>query len=209
MKILILGNGTVNPNQRTNDSIKNISYAICCDGGLKHAERLNIKPDLIVGDFDSCPPGVLEKYKDTKIKKYNPIKDATDLELALLEAVNLNPSEIIIMGGMGTRFDHTLTNAHLLKIPLDRSINACLVNENNIIRLIDKPISLSGKEGDILSLIPLTTAVKGVTTENLFYPLKNAELKIGSSFGVSNVFTSSIAKVCIKEGLLFVIQAWD
>ncbi len=209
MKILMLGNGTVNINDRIQVFLKDVSYVICCDGGLKHAEKLNIKPDLIMGDFDSCPGDLLEKYKDTQIKKYNPIKDATDIELALYEAVNLKPTEIIIMGGMGTRFDHTLTNAHLLKIPLERSVKACVVNENNIIRLTDKPISLPGSKGDILSLIPLTTTVSGVTTEGLFYPLKDAVLEVGSSFGVSNVFTGNEAKVYVSDGLLFVIQTWD
>ena len=36
-------------------------YFIFCDGGLSHAESLCIKPNLIVGDFDSCDSDVLSK----------------------------------------------------------------------------------------------------------------------------------------------------
>lgn len=184
---------------------------ICCDGGIRHAKALKLKPDYILGDFDSAENELLNYYKqqDINIKSFPPKKNYTDMELAVEFALELKADHIIIFGGVGSRFDHTLTNAHILKRALDKDVDAVLIDNNNSIRLINKYIQIKGKKGNIVSLIPLSTTVEGVTTKNLEYPLFDYNMKIGSSLGVSNVMLNDTAYVNIKSGYLFVIMSKD
>ena len=60
-----------------------------------------------------------------------------------------------------------------------------------------------------VSLISLSPEVRGLTTEGLFYPLKDYTLKRGSSLGISNEFVSETAVVSFDKGLLMVILSRD
>lgn len=209
MDAILIGNGEIKDYKMLESYIKKSNtIVICCDGGLKHTYKLDMKPDYIIGDFDSAPSKLLRYYKkfDIPMKVFPEKKDKTDMELGLEFALDLKPKEIFIFGGIGSRFDHTLANANILKIALECGVKASLINEVHIINLINKKFSIVGNKGDLLSLIPLTQEVSGVTTFGLEYPLDNAVIKIGSSIGISNVFISNEVNIIIKEGLLLVIQ---
>lgn len=212
MKFVIIGNGDIKNYNLLKKylALDNISI-ICCDGGLRHVFNLNIIPNYAIGDFDSAPIDIINYYKEKKILflKFPTKKDKTDMEIALDFAIEKQANEVFIFGGIGSRFDHTLANAHILVLALKKGITASLINENNIIRIIDREININGKKGDLISLIPLTTEVEGVTTNNLEYELNNYTLKIGSSMGVSNVFREDNIYIKINKGLLFVIQSID
>lgn len=185
---------------------------ICCDGGIAHAKALGITPRYIVGDFDSADPVLLEEYRNQgiDIKTYPTHKDETDMELGMDLAIELGATDLVIFGGIGSRFDHTLANAHLLLRLLKKGIRGRLVNENNCVELIDKSLTVTGKKGDIVSTIPLSMEVKGITLEGFAYPLTNKTLAIDDDIvAVSNVMLGETAKITITEGYLFVIQARD
>ena len=58
---------------------------IAADKGLAFFEKSEILPTQIVGDFDSMGESLLPKYESlgVEIRKYNPVKDATDTEIAV------------------------------------------------------------------------------------------------------------------------------
>lgn len=212
MKAVIIGNGDINDYSLLKEYIMIYdSIVICCDGGLRHAFKANIIPDYIMGDFDSASEELIQYYKKQNIvfKSFPKKKDKTDMEIGIDFAIEKEVEEIFVFGGMGSRFDHTLANAHILLLANRNGINAKLINENNIISVVDEEIHINGKKGDLISLIPLTTEVKGITTFNLEYELINADIKIGTSIGISNVFQRDEIIIKIKEGLLFVIQSKD
>ena len=64
---------------------------ICCDSGLRHAKALGIRPDYIVGDFDSVSPEVWDYYKGQGIpvRQFPARKNETDMELGVLLALEL------------------------------------------------------------------------------------------------------------------------
>lgn len=67
--------------------------------------------DYIVGDFDSLPGEILERYRqegEIPIRTYNPVKDATDTKIALDKALEEGSTEIWILGATGTRIDHVV-----------------------------------------------------------------------------------------------------
>lgn len=211
MRIIIFGNGEINDYQFIKSQINCDDYIICCDGGVRHSFELCIAPNLILGDLDSADPKILAYYEklNVPIEKYPAEKNFTDMELSIRKAVSLGASEINVFGAIGNRLDHTLGNAHALLYALKHRIIAFLIDENNKICIIDSKISLKGKKGDIVSLIPLTTSVTGVKTDGLYYPLNFETLEIGTSRGISNIFVSNEAEISIESGYLFVIQTKD
>lgn len=208
MRFIIFGNGEIDNYSFAMEYLKGKNIIIACDGGVSHVKKLHIYPDYIIGDFDSAAPEIMEEYaaENISIIPYPVEKDYTDMELCINFAIENKATEIIIFGGIGSRLDHTLANIDLLSIPLKNGIKTSLISENSSVYLIDDKISINGKKGDLISLIPFKDDVTGVTTKNLYYPLSDETLFIGSSRGVSNVFNESKIEVSIKSGKLLLIK---
>lgn len=211
MRAVIFGNAEITNYNYIKEFILSSDVIICCDGGVRHCIELCLNPHFIIGDFDSANKEDLDFYKSQNVEFITfPVeKDFTDMELCIDFVSKRKEKELLIFGAIGSRFDHSLANAHILKLALDNNIKAKIINENNIIQLINNEIILSGNENDTVSLIPLTTKVTGITTYGLYYPLSDETLYVYNSRGVSNKMTNTSCKVIIKEGLLFVIQAFD
>ncbi len=209
-RILIITGGMVEDSFLSELLSKN-QYAkiIAADHGLTAADRLNLRLDFIVGDFDSVPEEILTKYreKSTPIETFPTEKDKTDTELALMH----NPSVIDIVGATGTRLDHVLANLHLLLLPLQLDISACILDSKNRIYLKKHSFSISeyAQHGDYVSLLPFTEKVSGLTLNGFKYPLDHVTLVAGSSLGISNVIKDETAEVVFTDGILLVIEARD
>ena len=211
-KTIIISGGNINKDFLKNEILKgNYKNIIAVDKGLEILDECKIKPNYIIGDFDSLNEDILKKYVDVeniKIIKLNPEKDYTDTHMALKLAIELESKEITIIGAIGTRIDHTLANVHILKEPLEKQIKCNILNENNNITLINKTSAIQ-KKYPYISLIPLTTIVEGVTLKGFKYTLNNATMKVGESIGVSNEQIDDDGIIEIKEGILIVIQSKD
>ncbi len=214
IKTLIVSGGEIKDNC-FKDVYKNnkFNYIIASDKGLEALDKYKIKPNYIIGDFDSINKQILNKYyndKDVIIKELNPEKDYSDTHMALKLAIKLKSTEIIIVGATGTRIDHVFANVHVLKEALDKKIECKIVNDKNEIQLINKMTELKKDEKyKYISLIPLTTKVEGITLKGFKYPLKNATLEIGHSIGVSNEQIENIALIDVKIGILILIKSKD
>ncbi|NLG89614.1 MAG: thiamine diphosphokinase [Clostridiaceae bacterium] len=211
MNVLIIGNGSFEPGSVFIETVELSDLVVCADGGARHLYALGIKPDVLVGDFDSIPRDILEEYKKANVEiiKYPVRKDMTDVELAIECAVSRGASRIFIFGAFGTRIDHTLSNLHLLHRLLDSGIEGVLFDEKNAVYLIDDQIKIKRRENHKLSLLPAAPVVEGIYTEGLAYPLKDAVMKVGTTLGISNEFTSDEASVSIRKGRLFIIVSRD
>lgn len=179
-------------------------YIIAVDGGYDHLILMGVTPDVLIGDFDS-----IKILPDIKSVKYPKEKDFADSAIAVDTAIDLGYKDLLMLGFIGTRFDHTLANVYLLKHINERGAKGLIKNEKNEICIIDKEIEINGEIGEKLSLIPLSDVVTGISTIGLYYPLSNADMHIGVSIGVSNVLTQKKAKISIKSGLLLCIKSID
>lgn len=186
---------------------------IAVDSGLSYANELNLEVDYIVGDFDSVDNQTIKEYKNTqsKILEYNPMKDATDTELALELSIDLKAKEVTILGATGSRIDHTLANIYLLYRLLQKKIKAQIVDEWNKVYLIEEDTTLHKDmlHGPFLSLIPYMDAVKGVYLTGFKYPLIDHTMYPYSSLGISNEIIDNTAKITLQSGILIVIEAKD
>lgn len=199
--------------------IKEDMVIIVADRGLIVADKLNIKPSIIVGDFDSVDNDILLKYKkggefySDKIifHKFKSEKDLTDTHIAINYAIDQNPEKVLIFGATGTRLDHTIANINILNLFLEKNIKAQIIDNNNKIYLINRYTVIKKDKlyGNYISLLPLTTNVLNVTLRGFKYNLTNRKLTIGDSIGISNEILQEEAYIQLSDGILIVIEAKD
>ncbi|MDO4530583.1 MAG: thiamine diphosphokinase [Bacillota bacterium] len=212
MKAIIFAGAKISDYGFCKDYMTGADTVICCDGGMHHAKALGIDPDYIVGDFDSAAPEVLAYYREKQIpvRQFPERKNETDMELGILLALELGAKELVLFGGIGDRFDHTLANAHYLLSLLKKGIRARLVDEKNCVEVIDRHLTIEGKKGELVSTLPLSMEVTGITLTGFSYPLTDATLTLdGDYIAVSNVLEEETATIEIKSGYLFVIRSRD
>lgn len=210
-KTLIISGGDINL-EILKKILSNEFNIIAVDRGLQALYSVGIKPNYIIGDFDSVDKEILDSYKsnDLKVMKLNPEKDYSDTHMALKLAIELKSEEVYIVGALGKRIDHALANIHILKEALDKNVKCKILDENNEIQLVNTYIELKNDENyKYISLIPLTTEVTGVTLTGLKYPLENAILNIGHSIGISNEQILDTATINLKKGILILIKSKD
>ena len=187
---------------------------IAADSGMNFLHRNGIVPDIIAGDFDSVQSESLSYFQclnDVQVMRLNPIKDDTDTEFVIREAIRRGASEIVLLGATGTRLDHVLANVNLLGIGLEEGVEIQLVDKHNRIRMINEKLEINKVEqfGVFVSILPIKGDAKGVTLEGMKYPLKNADISCFSSLGVSNEIVDKSARISVEQGVLLVIESND
>jgi thiamine pyrophosphokinase len=211
LQALIFANGDINDGAMVRRALDEASspLVIAADNGALMAEFFGLAPHLVVGDMDSISPDDLARLASSGIEiEQHPVhKNETDLELALMRAVERGADWIRVIGGIGDRLDQTLSNVYLLALPILRDADVSLVAARSETRLLMPGESvLHGEAGDTVSLIPLSGVARGVKTEELFYPLHDEDLPFGPARGVSNVMNAAAAKVCFREGVLLMVH---
>lgn len=208
MHWVLLANGPLTLSPKIRSLIASAERIVGVDGGSRHLRALDMLPHLAVGDMDSIPADLLARYRDAGVELHlhPPKKDATDLELALELAIAEGATRISILGGTGGRLDHTLGNLFLLARCLPTGIPACIMDESQSVHLVDSHLTLEGDVGDTLSLLPATPEAGGVTLSGLEYPLHDATLPFGTSWGMSNVFVLPSVTVTLRSGRVFVFH---
>ncbi len=187
---------------------------IAADSGMNFLHRNGIVPDVIAGDFDSVEDESLDEFSsmpEVEMLRLNPIKDDTDTEFVIREAIRRGATFITVLGATGTRLDHVLANVHLLGVGLEESVAIELVDTHNRIRMINESLEIRKEEqfGCFISILPIKGDAKGVTLEGMKYPLVNVDVACFSSLGVSNEIVGETAKISVKEGTLLVIESQD
>ena len=185
-------------------------YIICADSGYKHAKKLKLKPDVIVGDFDS--------YKrklpaDCEIIRSVPEKDDTDTLMAVKTAIERGYDLIYLYGAMGgPRFDHAFANIQTMLYAREHGARLMLIgNEHICIQGEDEGDAMYCDESKrwgykYFSVFALTETVKIKRLRGVKYPLENYEMKASFPIGVSNEITDGQAFLEIESGLALVMQ---
>jgi thiamine pyrophosphokinase len=181
---------------------------VAADGGLDRALALGLAVDVVIGDLDSVSDAALAAAEaaGTRVVRHPAAKDASDLELALDEAIALGARRVLVIASANGRLDHLLASLELLaadryaELELDAAVGDALVH------VIRGRRVLEGAPGDLVSLIPVAGPVEGVTTSGLEYPLSGETLAPGTTRGVSNVFVDAVARVEIATGVLLAIR---
>jgi thiamine pyrophosphokinase len=183
-------------------------YVVAADGGAATALAFGFQPDVVVGDLDSIAAPVLAdlRQRGVPIEVHPRDKDATDGQLAVERALLIQPASLLLLGFLGgPRLDQALASVFYLT-HLDRP--TLLLDAHNECALVlpGTPHTWSTEPGEVLSLIPLTNDVAGISTEGLRWPLQDERLLFGATRGISNEPNASEARVSIQSGRLLVTR---
>jgi thiamine pyrophosphokinase len=203
MHALIIANGTLPQSDFVRALVKFANFVVCADGGANHAQTLGIKPDIIIGDFDSITPATkifFQKILQLHLEDQN----TTDLEKAIEHCLDRKITSIDVVGALGSRIDHTTGNLGCFK-KYGNKIHMRMIDSMGELTLIRKEVHLEMREGEKLSLIPLDRCT-GVTTTNLKYALNNDILELGVREAISNEATSTHVSIQLGSGTLLLYR---
>lgn len=173
MQAVILANGSFPRKKTLIQEVLDSKYLVVCDGAIKHLSKLHKNPDVIIGDLDSIPPKLKEKFfeKIIHIKE----QETNDLTKAFNHCISKGFKDIIILGATGKREDHTLANIFLLHTYAKKAKRICIKSDFGIFEIHTPPCDISSFKGQQISIFCLDTACK-LTSKGLKYPLHNLAL---------------------------------
>ena len=184
---------------------------ITADAGYLTATRMGARPDVAVGDFDTMgEPNVPDGVELVRLPTE---KAVTDTQYAVELALERGTDELVIVGGLEGRLDHTLS---LLAIPerlferKPRRIFTLLTNGKNRVRFLrNSGVILPRGQYRYFSLIAADERVRGVTLEGCKYPIKKGELTRSHQWAISNEIDGNCALIEVRRGGVWVIESMD
>ena len=207
MKAFIYTGGSIDKSCIT-EHPKGDDLIIAADSGYHNALALGETPEILLGDFDSL--GKCDIPPKTERLQVPSEKDFTDTQLAVETALARGAREIVIVGGLDGRLDHTLSNLSILEDLSKKLIPAVITNGYNRVRYINSTSTLIARSGfRYLSLLALSDKVKGVSIEGCKYPLKGATLTRDFQYAVSNEIVENCALVSVRKGGIYIIESKD
>lgn len=219
-RCVIVGGAPIENYDRIKGYLRDDDFIIYCDCGLKHRERLEVKPDLIVGDFDSYEKSKLGGISinmenatatdedSSEVIELCPVKDDTDTSHAVTVAIERGFEDFLLVGMTGRRMDHTLGNVYILHRLDEHNKKALMADDYSEMSIVNRETVSIDDSMPFFSLINITGKARGITIKNAKYPLENGEIvQIHNDLGVSNeVLPGMMASISVKEGKLLLIR---
>ena len=183
--------------------IEKEDYLMAADGGLRHLVKLGMKPNGIIGDFDSLG------YVPEGAEVFPVEKDDTDAMLAAKKGLELGFSEFYFYGSLdGPRLDHTVANFQTLQYLADHGAVGYLIGNDYMVTVVkDGSVTFPAGRTGTVSVFCLGADAEGVSIRGLYYELENGKLTAGFPLGVSNHFTEKEAVISVEQGSLLIL--WD
>lgn len=184
-------------------------YVIACDKGYENALKLGIKPDFVIGDFDSYKVNPKEAFGDLPVSIHPVMKDDTDTMLAVKEAISKGYTHIIICCALGGRMDHTLANIQSMSYIAKNNVYAELISSSEYMAILNGPCtkSFEKEEDRSFSLFALSDICNGVSISGSHYDVKDITLESSFPLGFGNSWKENKITVCIKTGILLVVMS--
>ncbi len=180
---------------------------IGADRGAWILAEKGIRMKKAIGDFDSVSHeqmALIEQYSDTVIR-LNPIKDDSDSEAALRDALEQGYEKIIMAGALGGRADHSLVNLRLVCRHPGRLVLADA--QNLIYACAEGTHRIGRKDYAYISFFARDTAV--ITLQGMRYPLERQEIAYDDLYTLSNEILAEEGVLQVHSGTVLVIQSRD
>ena len=187
---------------------------IAVDAGLAACEALGLRPDLLVGDFDTLGRERLLEYQErsgVRTDVHQPEKDETDTELALLTAARQGCEAVDILGALGGRMDHAIGNIQLMYQFFCQGMEVNIYDARNRLYLLGghKVFHREKVYGKYISFLPMTETVEGLTLRGFKYPLQRRTIGLGTSLCISNELKREEGILELERGVLLCVEAHD
>ena len=187
------------------DFMKNeADLLIAADAGYRYISENGMKPDLVIGDFDS-----LGEIPDAEnVVKLNPVKDITDMHAAVEEGIKRGFEEFVLYGATGGRADHTLANIQLAASLAQKNYRVNIRSGSTVITAIHNgSLKFDSSFSGYISVFSHSDKCSGVYLKGLKYTLENAELTNNFPLGVSNEFIGTSSEIIIGSGTAVIIYS--
>ena len=188
----------------TLQGIEQADFIIACDKGYAYAKAAGIRPDLLVGDFDSYDGPI-----PTDVPRLDlPVeKDDADTMAAVRWAVNEGFSALRLYCALGGRLDHLMGNIQAASFAVSHGLRAEILGENIKMYLFSGgSITLPPHSGFSISVLSLSDRCEGVSITGAKYPLQNVTVTNTFPVGISNEWEGDIT-ISAARGILLVISA--
>lgn len=202
-RCVMIGGAGITKYDRIRSAIREEDFLIFCDSGLRHRQALGVKPQLIVGDFDSHE-NPLESVETIVLPTE---KDDTDTVFAMKTAWERGFRNYLLIGVAGERLDHTLGNLSMLLWLQARGGIATLMDDYSEMEIVSEKPCLIDDSYSFFSLLNISGTARGITIRDAKYPLEDAEITCEYQYGISNeVLPGKRAMVSVREGRLLLVK---
>lgn len=209
---IMTGGTTPDEDSFYRDFLESASYKIAADSGLDVLYRLQILPDFYLGDSDSVNSSALQwlKKNDVRQEDFPTDKNYSDTHLAIDLALQKGAQEIHLLGGIGSRLDHSLANLYLgLHCYQQNTVLQIIHSRHQVFLLTSKNIiEVNSMKGYYLSIIPITN-LEGLTIQGCRWNLQNEIVSMGETRCLSNEIEEFKARLLVKKGKALVIYAQE
>ena len=206
MKCVIVSGGSPPSEKLLKQQLSDADLIIGVDGAADILMDLGIKADIVIGDFDTAKKiNILEQQNNgAEVIRLRVDKNETDTEAAVNLAIARGAKNIVMLGAVGTRLDHSLANVSILKPIFEQGIFAKRIDDNTEMFISDSEVSLCANVGETISILPLCSDIT-VSASGLKYPLDELFLPFGTSRGVSNIIESSSVIINRSGGYALIV----
>lgn len=180
-------------------------FLVCADGGYETARRLELKPDLLIGDLDSCTEALPQDIEAIRL----PVrKDDTDMMYSLKECLSRGYRDFLLLGATGGRLDHTVANlCGLYYLAMHNARGVLADRQNETVLVINGRIGIQGEPGALVSVFPYGAPYCTLSYEGLEYPLDHYRLYSYDPMGTSNRLINTAAKITVHEGPALIVMS--
>ena len=201
-RCVIVGGADINNYEYIKSCLRNDDFIVFCDSGLKHLDALQVRPGLIVGDFDSHD----NPHLDVETIVLPCEKDDTDTVFAVKEAIKRGFDDFLLIGVVGARLDHTLGNVSSLLYLDSLGKKGYIIDDYSEMEIVSNKPAYIENSFSFFSLLNISGTAKRVTIKNAKYPLNDGEISCEYQYGISNEVVGEIAEISIREGKLLLIK---
>ena len=206
---LIIANGASCSSALLNELLEWSPIIVVLDAAIDRVLQLDIKVDVLLGDFDRDFDAESYKNKQYPIEiVHTPDQNKTDLEKAFDYLIAKNHKAVNVVWATGKRADHTISNITNI-VKYRNELKIVILDDHSKIYLLPPVFSKWFVAKTPLSLIPISE-VSGITTTNLKYALTNESLHLGFRSGSSNeALTDGLVTIAHTQGNLLLMECID
>lgn len=177
-------------------------FLIAADKGYEALEAFGAPPDLVVGDFDSLG----RRPNHPSVVQLPSVKDDTDMVYAIREGLERGYRRFVLLGGVGGRLEHTLSNLQTLAWLASLGARGVLAGDGTVATALrNESLTLPAGLSGFLSVFCNSGVAQGVNLKQLKYELHNHTLSADFPLGVSNEFLGLPATISVDSGTLLVL----
>ncbi|PWK76401.1 thiamine diphosphokinase [Aminobacter sp. AP02] len=160
---------------------------IAADAGIRHATTLELTPELWLGDFDSVPTDLDQRFASLPRETFPQDKDKTDGELAIAAALDRGATSLVLVGAFGgPRADHAFLHLALALRLAEAGTEVLLTSGRQEAHpLLPGTKSFDYADGTLFSVLAFSE-LSGLSEAGAKWPLNNVDVPFGSSLTLSN-----------------------